>query len=92
MTIVGQNSAVLERTKTTHGFIAALAGIGFLGLPLCWRFRWKMRMPLLVLALAGSLGCTIQGCSSSAPTATYSVVVTGTSLPLTHSVTVQVLK
>jgi hypothetical protein len=90
MTIVGQSSAALNQKNLAHGFITALAGLGFLGLPLCWRFRRKMVMPLLILALAGSLGCTIQGCGSSTPTATYSVVVTGTSLPLTHSVTIQV--
>jgi hypothetical protein len=92
MTIVAGTSAALDQRKTAHGFLTALAGIGFLGLPLCWRFRRKMGMPLLILAFACSVGWAIQGCGTSAPAATYSVVVTGTSLPLTHSVTVQALK
>jgi hypothetical protein len=93
MTIVGQSSAALDQKKFVHGFITTLAGLGFLGLPLCWRFRRKMGMSLLLLlAVFGSFGWAIQGCGSSTPTATYSVVVTGTSLPLTHSVTIQALK
>jgi hypothetical protein len=89
MAIVGQSTAALD--STSHGFITALAGLGIFGLPLCWRFRRKLGNSLLLLVLAGSLGYVIQGCTSSTPTA-YNVVVTGTSLPLTHTVTVQVLK
>jgi hypothetical protein len=91
MVIKGQNSAALYPVKKPNGFLTALAGIGFLGLPLCWRYRRTMGRLGLILALGCCLGCTVQGCGK-ATTNAYSVVVTGTSLPLTHSVTVVVQK
>ena len=88
MTITGQNSAALERSKSAQGFFTALAGIGFFGLPLCWRFRRKMKLSIFILALVGSLGIAIQGCSSITTT-TYNVTVTATSLPYSHTVSLQ---
>jgi hypothetical protein len=91
MTISGQSSAALEQRKATAGFVTALAGLGFLGLPLCWRFRRRMGLSIILLALIGTLGLAVTGCSSTTPKA-YTVTVTATSLPLARTVQVQVLK
>lgn len=88
MTITGQDSAALERQKSAQGFLTTLAGIGFFGLPLCWRFRRKMKLSIFILALVGSMGIAIQGCGSITTT-TYNVTVTATSLPYSHTVSVQ---
>jgi O-glycosyl hydrolase len=88
---VGQNTAALDPAKSGPGFFSALAGIGFFGLPLCWRFRRNKKIYIFILALACSFGLAMQGCTAAPPNA-YTVVVTGTSLPMTHTVNVVVLK
>jgi hypothetical protein len=91
--IVPQNSAKLDPAKSATGVVTALAGIGFLGLPLCWRFRRNKKIYIFILALAGSLGMGMQGCNSTQNTAgAFTLTVTATSLPITHSINVTVLK
>ena len=90
MTITNQSTAMLEHSRSSQGLMA-LAGICLLGLPLCWRSHRKLLGTICILVLSCWLGTAISGCNSTSH-ASYTVTVTGTSLPLTHTVTLQVQK
>jgi|GEM_PF-489762 len=88
LTIVNQSTAML--THPGSG-VLAWASLFCLGLPFCWRARRSLLGGIGVLLLVGGLGMTITGCNSTTRP-NYTLTVTGTSLPLTHAVTVQVQK
>jgi O-glycosyl hydrolase len=90
MAITNQSTAMLEHSRSGQGLMA-LAGIFLLGLPLCWRSHRKLLGTICILVLSCWLGVAISGCNSTSH-ASYTVTVTGTSLPLTHTVTIQVQK
>ena len=87
--IIGTSATASVRgEQSSRRLVTALAGVCFFGLPFWWRFRRNLKSALLMLVLMVSLGLSISGCSST-KMKTYDVVVTGTSLPLSHSVTIQ---
>ena len=90
MSVVGQNTAMLDHASSAGGAMA-LAGLCFLGLPFCWRSRRKLMGTICILVVSGCLGMAISGCTSTSRK-NYTVTVTGTSLPVTHTVTITVQK
>jgi O-glycosyl hydrolase len=90
LTITNQSTAMLDHSRSGQGLLM-LAGMCLLGLPVCWRSHRKLIGTMCILVLSCWLGAAVSGCNSTSH-ASYTVTVTGTSLPLTHAVTIQVQK
>lgn len=88
--IIGTSNAASLGGEQSPGHLrAALAGLCFFGLPFLWRFRRNLKGSMLILLVVGALGLFIGGCNATTKK-NYTVTITGTSLPLTHAITIQV--
>lgn len=93
LVITPSAASQLAAFKYRRGIFAALGGTSLclLFFPFSSSLRKRTRGMLMMLATLGVLGFSMMGCSAT-HTKSYSVVITGTSLPVTHTVTITAQK